>query len=79
MKWKLAAVALAIGGLIGVAHAQWTPTGQIPTFYYPSTGANTQTFTNSPCSSSTTSEQWIPIKIFSGTGTNSTYYVPACQ
>lgn len=40
-----------------------------------STGAGTQTYTNSPCSGLTT-EKWIPVTI---TGQTGTWYVPACQ
>lgn len=39
------------------------------------TGAGTQTFTNSPCSG-LTSERWIPYQI---TGQTGTWYIPACQ
>lgn len=39
------------------------------------TGAGTQTFTNSPCAALTT-ERWIPVKI---TGLTSTFYLPACS
>jgi hypothetical protein len=39
------------------------------------TGAATQTFTNSPCSG-LTSERWVPVAI---TGQTGTWYVPACQ
>lgn len=39
------------------------------------TGAGTETFTNSPCTGLTT-EQWVPVKI---TGQTGTWYVPACQ
>jgi hypothetical protein len=38
-------------------------------------GSATETFTNSPCTGTTT-QQWLPVKITSLTGT---YYVPACQ
>lgn len=40
-----------------------------------STGASTQTFTNSPCTGTTT-EKWIPVSI---TGQTGTWFVPACQ
>jgi len=39
------------------------------------TGAGTETFTNSPCTGLTT-EQWVPIKI---SGQSGTWYIPACQ
>ena len=39
------------------------------------TGAATQTFTNSPCTG-LTAEKWVPITIVGQTGT---FYVPACQ
>ena len=39
------------------------------------TGAGTETFTNSPCTGLTT-EKWIPVQI---TGQTGTFYVPACQ
>lgn len=39
------------------------------------TGASTQTFTNSPCSGLTT-EKWIPVEI---TGQTGTWNIPACQ
>ena len=39
------------------------------------TGAGTETFTNSPCSGLTT-EQWAPVKIAGQTGT---WFIPACQ
>jgi hypothetical protein len=78
MKWRILAIVAALAALIGVAQAQYHPVGPPPVFYSPTTGSGTQTFTNSPCAG-TTSEQWIPVKIYSGTGTNSTYYIPACQ
>jgi hypothetical protein len=40
------------------------------------TGASVQTFANSPCSTSLTTEQWIPVSI---TGQTGTWYVPACH
>lgn len=53
-----------------------TATFSIPiTFASSTTGAGTQTFTNSPCTGLTT-EQWIPVAI---TGQTGTWYVPACQ
>ena len=39
------------------------------------TGAGTQTFTNSPCAGLTT-ERWIPAQI---TGQSGTWNIPACQ
>ena len=45
------------------------------TFASSTTGAGSQTFTNSPCTGLTT-EQWIPVGI---TGKTGTYYVAACQ
>lgn len=49
--------------------------GQPPKFASSTTGAGTQTFTNSPCSGLTT-ERWIPVQI---TGQSGTWNVPACQ
>jgi hypothetical protein len=46
-----------------------------PTLATSSTGAGTQTFTNSPCSGLTT-ERWVPIAI---TGQTGTWYIAACQ
>jgi hypothetical protein len=46
-----------------------------PQFHSSSTGAATQTFTNSPCTGLTT-EQWIPVAI---NGQSGTWFVPACQ
>ena len=39
------------------------------------TGAATQTFTNSPCTGNTTA-QWLPVQI---TGQTGTWFVAACQ
>ena len=47
----------------------------LPKWPSSSTGAGTETFTNSPCTGLTT-EQWIPVEI---TGQTGTWYVPACQ
>lgn len=44
-------------------------------FQNSTTGASTQTFTNSPCSALTT-ERWIPVKI---TGLTSSFFIPACS
>lgn len=41
-----------------------------------STGASTQTFTNTPCSTSLTTAQWIPVEI---TGQSGTWFIPACH
>lgn len=46
-----------------------------PQFTNFSTGASTQTFTNSPCSALTT-ERWIKVKIV---GSTSQFFVPACS
>lgn len=40
------------------------------------TGAGTQTFTNSPCTGSLTTERWIGVAI---TGQSGAWYIPACQ
>jgi hypothetical protein len=44
---------------------------------YPSstTGGSTQTYTNSPCTGTTTA-QWVPVQIVGQTGT---WYLAACQ
>lgn len=47
----------------------------LPKWPSSSTGAGTQTLTNSPCTGLTT-EQWIPVEI---TGQTGKWYVPACQ
>lgn len=45
------------------------------TYASSTTGAGTQTFTNSPCTGLTT-ERWIPVQI---TGQTGTWYIPTCQ
>jgi hypothetical protein len=47
-----------------------------PVFASSATGAATQTFTNAPCATSLTTEQWVPVSI---TGQTGTWYVPACH
>lgn len=47
----------------------------LPQWPSSSTGAGTETFTNSPCTGLTT-EQWIPVQV---TGQTGTWFVPACQ
>lgn len=49
--------------------------GGTPQFQQFSTGASTQTFTNSPCSALTT-ERWLKVKIV---GSTSQFFVPACS
>jgi hypothetical protein len=46
-----------------------------PKFASSTTGAATQTFTNSPCAGTTTAK-WIPVQI---TGQTGTWNIPACQ
>lgn len=65
-----AATAINIGN--GSSTTTFAGTVQMPTS---STGAGTQTFMNSPCSTLTT-ERWMPVQI---TGQTGTWYVPACQ
>lgn len=72
----IAAAAVIGGYAIGGATAQWVPPSKIPFFGNATTGSGTQTFTNSPCTG-TTSEQWIPVQIYGTAGGN--YYIPACQ
>lgn len=40
------------------------------------TGSTTQTYTNSPCTTSATTAQWIPVLVPGQTGT---WYIPACH
>ena len=47
----------------------------LPQWPSSSTGAGTETFTNSPCTALTT-EQWVSIQI---TGQTGVWFVPACQ
>lgn len=47
-----------------------------PKFRGSVTGAVTQTFTNSPCTNSATTAQWIEVEI---TGQTSKWYIPACH
>lgn len=61
----------------GTAVAQWTPPVTNPVFGHSVSGSgSTQTFTNSPCTGTTT-EQWIPVTIYGTAG--GLYYIPACQ
>lgn len=47
-----------------------------PQFASSATGVGTQTFVNSPCTTSLTNEQWVPVTI---TGQSGTWYFPTCH
>jgi hypothetical protein len=76
-------LAAGLGYISKQGAAAWTPpipaqtAGSNPVFGNSVSGSgSTQTFTNSPCTGTTT-EQWIPVQIYGTAG--GTWYIPACQ
>ena len=67
----------AIGGSAAAAGSFTTlaASGTV-TFGSSTTGSTAQTYTNSPCTTSATTAQWIPVSI---TGQSGTFYVAACH
>lgn len=73
--------ALTANQLIRIYQSQGSTFGYAPANQFvfganPTTGSGTQTFTNSPCTVSGTTELWLPVVI---TGQTGTWYVPACH